>query len=252
MPAGRSEWLRLMADGRHVPLDGLHAVKHALRFGADVPVLVTPDRAGTLALAAAVAPDLLPALARDLVPVEPEELHRVFGADPAVGVVGLARRPAARPVEPRDAPAVLLDTPRNLGNLGAVVRVAAGFAAGAVWATGPVDPWHRRVLRASAGLHFAVPVARLDPDALAVALDSGPLLAFDPSGVDLRTLAVPDDAVLAFGSERHGLSPALRARADTLVAIPMRLAVSSYNLATSTAVALYAWSTGAAGCLGHA
>ena len=50
-----------------------------------------------------------------------------------------------------------------------------------------------------------------------------------------------DDAVLAFGSERHGLSAGVRARADLVVSLPMRPKVSSYNLTTSVAMGLYHW-----------
>uniref|UniRef100_UPI001C689C88 TrmH family RNA methyltransferase n=1 Tax=Streptomyces phytophilus TaxID=722715 RepID=UPI001C689C88 len=93
-------------------------------------------------------------------------------------------------------------------------------------------------------LNYATAVTRLPladlPDAA-----PGPLYALDPAGDDLRTLRLPDDALLAFGSERHGISPALRARADRLVSLPMRPQVSSYNLATSVAMALYHWSLGA-------
>ena len=46
--------------------------------------------------------------------------------------------------------------------------------------------------------------------------------------------------MLAFGSERHGLDAALLERADARVGIPMRPGVSSLNLATAVAVALYA------------
>ena len=60
-------------------------------------------------------------------------------------------------------------------------------------------------------------------------------------GEDLRGVDIPSGAVLAFGSERHGLSDAVRARAARVIAIPIRDRVSSYNLATSVAVALYAW-----------
>jgi TrmH family RNA methyltransferase len=130
---------------------------------------------------------------------------------------------------------VLLDNPRHLGNLGAVVRVAAGFGARAVLSTGTVDPWHPTVVRAAAGLHWAVDVRRVTGLPAAV-------IALDPAGEDLRTAAIPDDAVLAFGSERHGLSAAVRARATRTLAIPIRPGVSSYNLATSVATTLYAWS----------
>ncbi len=50
---------------------------------------------------------------------------------------------------------------------------------------------------------------------------------------------MPGDAVLAFGTERHGLTDALLARADLRVRIPMRAGVSSLNLATSVAAVLY-------------
>ncbi|MEU3194404.1 TrmH family RNA methyltransferase, partial [Streptomyces sp. NPDC006992] len=100
-----------------------------------------------------------------------------------------------------------------------------------------LDPWHPAAVRAGAGLHFATQVARRQ----VTELPDGPLFAFDPEGADLRSVAVPDGAMLAFGSERHGLSAGMRARADRLVALPMRPQVSSYNLATSVAMALYHW-----------
>jgi TrmH family RNA methyltransferase len=128
---------------------------------------------------------------------------------------------------------VLLEDPRHLGNVGAVVRVAAAAGAAGVLTTGTRDPWDPAALRGSAGLHYALPVGRVDgPPA------DRPLAAFDPEGEPLA--ALPAGAVLAFGTERHGLSAALRARADVRVAIPMRAGVSSLNLATAVAVALYA------------
>jgi RNA methyltransferase, TrmH family len=66
-----------------------------------------------------------------------------------------------------------------------------------------------------------------------------PVVALDPDGATLDATAIPADAVVLVGTERAGLSPALRARADQRVAIPMRSGVSSLNLATAVAVALY-------------
>jgi len=215
-----------------VVLSGVHAVKHAVRFGARLDRAVSADPAAAARVLAAVAPDVT--LDVERVPVE--EVVRLAGAP--VELVGLARRPESVPAG--DGPAILLDNPRHLGNLGAVVRVAAGFGARAVLTTGTVDPWHPTVVRAAAGLHYAVPVRRITelPDAV---------VGFDPAGEDLRTVRLPPDAVLAFGSERHGLSDQVRARATSLVAIPIRDRVSSYNLATSVAIALYAWTAAGGG-----
>ncbi|MFF2977284.1 TrmH family RNA methyltransferase [Streptomyces albidoflavus] len=229
---------------RYVLLEGFHALKHALRFGAVVPVALCADRAAALQLAAELAPDLEGALAGLLVEVDAETLRGQVARPHPTGVAALAERPAPLAVEAalrgaRRTPVVVLDQPRHLGNAGAVVRLAAGFGASGVVTTGPLDPWHPTVVRGGAGLHFATAVAPLEvPE-----LPDGPLFALDPEGADIRGLTLPDDALLAFGSERHGLTAELRARADHLVALPMRPQVSSYNLATSVGMTLFHWAS---------
>ncbi|MGW1990043.1 TrmH family RNA methyltransferase [Embleya sp. NPDC001921] len=223
-----------------VLLDGFHAVKHALRFGAEIRVVLTTDRAAVRALADELAADVGGYIEETAREVSVPFLRELIPRGGPTGVVALARRPeAGSDFEPaRTAPIVLLENPRNLGNVGAVVRLAAGFGAAAVLTTGDLDPWHPNVVRGSAGLHFATGVARVDPDAL----PAGPLFVLDPEGVDLRATEIPDDAILAFGTERHGVSAELRGRADRRVAIPMRPKVSSYNLATSVGMTLFRWS----------
>jgi TrmH family RNA methyltransferase len=66
-----------------------------------------------------------------------------------------------------------------------------------------------------------------------------PLLALDPEGEELRPGIVPARALLAFGTERDGLSERLLERADARLRLPMRAGVSSLNLATSVAAVLY-------------
>ncbi|MFE3581871.1 TrmH family RNA methyltransferase [Streptomyces vinaceus] len=223
-----------------VLLDGFHALKHALRFGAEVRMVVADDPGAVRALAAELAPDVEGEVARL---VRGGRLKELVARVHPTGVAALAVRPdrtegrARLDRQPRTAPVVLLDNPRNLGNVGAVVRLAAGFGATGVVTRGDLDPWHPNVVRAGAGLHYATTVDRVDIDTL----PAGPVYALDPEGEDIRALRLPDDAVLAFGSERHGISPELRERADHLVSLPMRPQVSSYNLATSVAMTLFHW-----------
>jgi RNA methyltransferase, TrmH family len=228
-------------------LEGFHALKHALRFGADVRELVTRDRKELLALCRELGPDVadaIDALARE---VDPRVFARLSPLPVPTGVSALAARPTVEasslldaPPPGAGAPVVLLEDPRDLGNLGACVRVAAAADAAALLSTGSHDPWHPDALRGAAGLHFALPVARL------AALDelagcARPLLALDPAGDPLDAAALEPSAVLAFGSERRGLSEELGARASARVSIPMRAGVSSLNLATSVAAVLFAW-----------
>ena len=62
-----------------------------------------------------------------------------------------------------------------------------------------------------------------------------------PTAIRSNAAELPARAVLAFGTERHGLSAELLASADARIAIPMRAGVSSLNLATSVAAVLFAW-----------
>jgi TrmH family RNA methyltransferase len=220
-------------------LEGFHALKHALRFGAEVIEAVAEEPEELDCLAAQLAPDLAGSLAERTARVDAELLAQLVPHAPRTGVVAIARRPsidvASVLADQRPAPVVLLEDPRTMGNMGACVRVAAAAAAAGVLTTGGNDPWHPEALRGAAGLHFALPVAQVE------SIPSGgrPLVAIDPGGEPLGEGEVDPRAILTFGTERYGLSDALLERADARLAIPMRKGVSSLNLATSVAAVLF-------------
>lgn len=221
-------------------VEGFHALKHALRFGAELVEAVAVDPAALEAMAADLAPDLAGQIAPRVETVDRETLSDLMPLVPHTGVAAIARRPAvdldAALADPTPAPAVFLEQPRNMGNIGACIRVSAAAGAAALITTGENDPWHPDAVRGAAGLQFALPVASVE------SLPAGdrPLLAIDPEGEDLAPEEVPPRAVLAFGTERQGLSGEVFERADARVSIPMREGVSSLNLATSVAIVLFA------------
>lgn len=226
-------------DSQLAVLEGFHALKHALRFGAEVLEAVAADPAQLRELAAELAPDLGDALAERTSPVSTQLIAELVPQAPRTGVVAIARRPqidlAELLADRGPAPLVLLEDPRTMGNMGACVRVAAAADAAGVLSTGANDPWHPDALRGAAGLHFALPVVGVaEPPA-----GDRPLVAIDPGGEDLRPADLPPRAILAFGTERYGLSEALLERADARLGIPMREGVSSLNLATAVAAVLF-------------
>lgn len=236
-----------MAGSRAAPesiaLEGFHPLKHALRFGATIEEVVAADPLHLEALGARLAPDILPAL-RDLpLRIVDEDVLAHLASGRSHGspdVIAYALRPEvdiAAVLATADAPVVLLEEPTHLGNIGAVVRVAAAAGAAAVVTTGALEPWHPAALRGSAGLHYAIAVARVDLEA--VIASGRTIVAADPEG-DTGLSALPPRATLALGSERRGLTARALASADVRVRIPMRAGVSSLNLATAAAVMLYA------------
>ena len=221
-------------------IEGFHALKHALRFGAELVEAVAVDPEALERLAAELAPDLAGQLAGRVERIDAEDLADLVPLVPRTGVVAIARRPpvdlAAVLADPRPAPVVLLEQPRNMGNIGACVRVAAAADAAAVLTTGENDPWYPDAVRGAAGLHFALPVASVE----ALPAERPAAAGDRPRGGGPASRRLPPRAVLAFGTERHGISAELLERADARIAIPMRAGVSSLNLATSVAVTLFA------------
>ena len=125
---------RARRDPGLVVLEGFHAVKHAVRFGAELLGVWTADADELAALSARLAPDVV--LSPTVV-----ELSELAAVVPRAQVIALARRP--RQPDPDGIlalegpePVVLLEAPRHLGNLGAVVRVAAAAGAAGVITTG--------------------------------------------------------------------------------------------------------------------
>lgn len=263
----RARFAAARGDAAVAVLEGFHALKHALRFGARVELAVASDPAALDALAAELAPDVRPALAGLVTPVDRALLRDLSPHTPHTQVLALAARPAFDAAgllaDPDPRPLVLLEDPRHLGNVGAVVRVAAAADAAGVLSTGRHDPWDPAALRGAAGLHFALPVGRIALEALDAAAprerppaatpapgpgeparrSRRPLVALDPEGEPLGAAGasqLPPGAILAFGTERHGLSDALLARADRRLRIEMRPGVSSLNLATAVSAVLFA------------
>ena len=213
-------------------LESFHAIKHAIRFGGEILGAWTADRDEVEHLLERLAPDVH-------IPVEVVNIQALKKVVPRAQIVAVARRPVQPDpdtVLAGPGHVVLLEDPRHLGNLGAVVRVAAAAGVGGVMSTGRHNPWHPDALRGSAGLHFALPVHHIR----AVRTGGRDLVAFDPAGEAFVPEEFPARAILAFGTERDGLSDELLAHAQRRVALPMSPGVSSLNLATAVAATLYA------------
>ncbi len=227
----------LRDDPERVAVEGFHALKHALRFGAHVEAVYADAAADLRGLEAGLAPGVLELLQVDVEVLPSSVFGRLIEPRPPVPILSVVQRPR-RAVEDtlrEPGPLVLLERPRHLGNVGTIVRTAAAARAGGVITTGRADPWHPVAIRAAAGLQFALPVHRLD----GLPRTDRPVLAYDDGGVPLGSVELPDRPILAFGTERHGISAELRERADLVLRIPMHPQVSSLNIAAAAAIALY-------------
>lgn len=160
------------------------------------------------------------------------------------GGFGLLTDAAAAP-----ALVAVLAEVREPGNAGTVIRCADAAGADAVVLTrGSCDPLGGKAVRASAGSVFHLPVVTGVPVAAAVnSLRDLGLVVLAADGAGDRDLDEVDDAgdlrrptAWLFGNEAWGLPAEVRDLADEVVRIPVYGRAESLNLATASAVCLYA------------
>jgi len=231
---------RARSDDSLAVIEGVQALKHAKRFKADIQLYITCDIELLKSLLAELANDVRDSIIAEIAEVDESTYKKLSPQPHRTKVIALAKRQSYKLPQIDDKkPIILLEEPRDLENIGAVIRVAAAADAGAVIITGPLDVWHPAIIRGSAGLHWALPVINVDSLSFLRDLSSRQIISLDPTGKDIAKSNVPKNSILIFGTERHGISQELLSKSDQVVRLPMRTGVSSLNLATSVAATLY-------------
>ena len=152
---------------------------------------------------------------------------------------------------------VVLAQGRDPGNVGTIIRTDAFGAVGVIAVAGTVDASSPKVVRASAGSVFHIPVCQVASFADARALIHGRSAALlgtsgGAGSVDLAQMLVQgvsahsrlsQSHAWVFGNEARGLSGDDMRLCDALVSIPMSGGAESLNVASAAATCLFASQT---------
>jgi TrmH family RNA methyltransferase len=222
------------------------------------------------ALDAGLRPALV-AVGQDL----PETAEAVVLRAQAAGapIVALDRRAAERLSDREHAPGLLAAVPlpepwsgrlpaggpalllalcglQDPGNVGTLLRAARAFGATACLVTaGSADPFGPKVVRASAGAAFRLPVQAAEPDAiaelarthalqLAAAVHPRALSAGVPGAAGPVAFALPERCILLLGHETRGVPPL---PGSLPVTVPHEPVVESLNVAVAGSILLADW-----------
>lgn len=160
------------------------------------------------------------------------------------GVIATARRDFISQEIPLTGLMLALETIQNPGNLGTMIRTsAAAGASGLLLTEDSVDLDNPKVLRASAGQWFRLPIAttsNLEDTVIRAQQAKMQVIATLPSSslsywdVDWRK-----PSLILLGNEGAGLSDRLVSVSDMQVKIPLALGVESLNVAIAAALMLY-------------
>lgn len=173
---------------------------------------------------------------------------KLFENDKVSRVFAIARTPAPRRLDN------LLETSRDIvaledltisGNIGAIIRTSLAFGAGAIVLLNahPADVYDRRLIRASRGHVFSLPVVTATTEEYIEFCQQRqiPILVTAVQGdheiQDVASLA--SRLMIVFGSEKDGCSEALTNAATLRVQIPTDAKVESLNVSTAAGIMLY-------------
>lgn len=142
-----------------------------------------------------------------------------------------------------EGPLLALFGIQDPGNLGTILRSAEAFNAGGVLlGEGTVSPMNSKVVRASAGSVFRIPLAKADlTEAVEPMKQRGLRLLATSShkGQELLKADLVGPLVIFIGSEGAGLPHNLIAKMDQVIAIPHSPQVESLNAGVAASIVLY-------------
>lgn len=137
-----------------------------------------------------------------------------------------------------------LETIQDPGNLGTIIRTAAAAGADRLWlSSDSVEPDNPKVMRASAGQWFRLPIS-VTSDLKSVVLQCQQqgiqVIATTPRApLTYWDLDLQPPSLILLGNEGAGLSDELTRLATIEVSIPLAAGVESLNVATTAALILY-------------
>jgi TrmH family RNA methyltransferase len=224
-------------------IEGVKLLEEALRSGRHPEVVFFSESAGPLAEKL-----LLQINRRTETVVLPNALfNSIVPSEAPHGVAALVKPPVVSCAQVLDraskGPLVVAAGLQDPGNLGTILRSAEAFGAAGVFLTeGTVSLYNWKVLRASAGSIFRLPILQLScVELLPMLRGSGVRLLATSShqGTPLPQVSWTLPLAIFVGNEGAGLSRELMREMDETIAIPQSAQVESLNAGVAASIVLY-------------
>ncbi len=142
---------------------------------------------------------------------------------------------------------IILESLRDTGNVGTVIRTAASLGIGrVVLSSDCADIYNPKTIRAAMGAIFKTDILRVEtgliPEYIRMIREHGAKVyaaALDAKAVSLDALRVEKNVCFAIGNEGHGLSADTVSACDGSVIIPMSDGCESLNAAAASTILIW-------------
>ncbi len=225
--------------------EGVRAVEEVVRSGVRIRGAISSPELEETSRGRALLDDL-GNRTDELLRVEAAELADAAGTESPQGVIVIAEIPerslndvTAGP----DARLLVLDGVQDPGNVGTIIRTAAGLGAIAVVALpGTVDLWNAKVVRGAMGAHLRMAAVQCGSEDLLTWAERErvELWVADAAGEPLHLARPPARLGIVLGNEGAGVSEPVRARATRAIGLPLAAGIESLNVAVAAGIMLYA------------
>ena len=238
---GRSEEGRFTAEGRNM-------VSGVLERGLDIDFIMIPDSLAASGSVPGFIEDCISSSEITVCEINARDFEKLTDAEYGIDMLAVVRKDekgesALDGLAPADN-LLVLDRIQDPGNMGTLIRTAAAAGYKAVLLmNGTVDIYSPKVLRATAGLIFAVPFIYVADAAelrritektgkrLAVTVPEGGKPYFEED--------LSEGIALVIGNEGRGICDEIIAMADLAVTLPMKNDVESLNAGVAAGILMY-------------
>ncbi len=133
-------------------VEGVQALKHAARFYAEFTHIISADIEGLASLLEELAPDVKKLVIDSSQEVSESSFAKLSKQPHRTKVMAIAKRKEWQETDfSVEKPIIFLEEPKDLENIGAVIRVSAAADASAVVINGGIDIWHPASEKKQAG-----------------------------------------------------------------------------------------------------
>lgn len=210
--------------------DGIKLLEEAVRWWPGLDTVILSDEVQVT----------LPAHVR-IVRVPQEIMAYISPMETPQGALFLCRLPEERAFIPKPG-MLILDGIQDPGNLGTILRTADALEIPVTLLEGCADPYSHKVVRASMGAVFRMPVIRSDWQTVHEKCKEAGIpvavTALTDRAADLRRSPLSAMAVV-IGSEGQGVRQEILQQADAELIIPMNARCESLNAAVAAAIVMW-------------
>ncbi|MGV2874994.1 RNA methyltransferase [Macrococcus capreoli] len=211
-------------------IEGFHLVEEAAKSNIDIEMILTvnPEKLN----------EVIVENSKEQFEITFKIAEKLSQTEAPQGIYAVCNMPEVSNIEMNKV--LYLDRIQDPGNVGTIIRTAdaAGMDA-VIIAKGTVDIYNDKVLRASQGSVFHIPVVEMD-FAEAKDLVKGKVYGTSlDNAVDYKSIEANKQFMLVLGNEGQGVDEAILAQTDENLYVPIHGKAESLNVAVCAGILMY-------------